>query len=334
MSSPVNSQLSGTFSTGATLAPVYISLPSGYDYIEIVNISDIMTPAGTIVKAEGFASLIGASFDWTSNGASPATLTPRSRATGGFTFIADSGDQTPRPAVALTSITTANPAVISSASAAIVGDIVRVYNTLGAGVGMLQVDGIDFTVTAVNPGVTQTLGFLNAAGFADAATSGTIRVIPFDARFYPRRRYVTAISRAAQAVIQLSVLHDFHVGEKVRIMVPAIPGSPATQTMVEMNNLLGTIVAVTNTIGVGTNSITVDINSTAFTAFRFPTSLEAAAGWTPAEVVPVGEAATVPYANLLDDATRNVSFTGVKIDTTILVASKNYSYIARKGTAI
>jgi hypothetical protein len=82
--------------------------------------------------------------------------------------------------------------------------------------------------------------------------------------------------------------------------------------MVEMNGLLGTITAVTTSATV--NSITVNIDSSGFTAFAFPTSAVAALGIGVPEVTPVGEAAASPYQNLLDDATRNVSITGVSID--------------------
>lgn len=331
MTSPLHAQLTGTFTTPATLVPVYISLPSGYDKIELINYTDYLAHAGTVIKAVGYSfAPAGSAYLSTGSGANPNVMTDTILLTAGFTFLTDSGDQTPGAAVvnAAGGVTAATPAVASTTTPLAVGDIARTYNTTG----MLQISGMDFTVTAIAAGVSQTYGFLPAVGFAAPATANTFRRIPFDARFYPRRRFVTAISQAAQAVIQLSVLHDFVVGEKVRIVVPRIPGTPATQTMIEMDGLLGTIVAVTNTIGVGTNSITVDIDSTGFTAFRFATSAEAAVGWTPAEVVPVGEDPRAQSS--FDDATLNKSITGVRIDTGVLVASKVYNWIATKGTAI
>lgn len=327
MSTPINAMVSGTFSTPATLVPVNIPLPSGYDYIQIVNVTDTMTPAAVIIKAEGLASMNGAASYWTSNGAAPATLTQSSTATGGFTFINDSGNQPlGAPVVNAAAISNATPPVALTASPLAVGDVARVYNTTG----MLQIAGMDFTVTAINAGVSQTYGFLPAAGFGAAATAHTFRRVPFDARFYPRRRFITAISAANPCVVQLSVLHDFNVGEKVRIVVPAVFGMP------EINGLLATITAVSKTIGTGTNSITLDIDSSAFTAFAFPTSAIAATGISFAEVIPVGAAVEYPYGIYppIIDSTLNQSFNGVQIGTGMLVASKNYSYIARKGIAV
>jgi hypothetical protein len=318
--------LNGTFSTGATLAPVNISLPSGYDYFQFWNITDWGSTAGDtrIMGAESW-SYMPAGYALThpkTNGA--ATLGPQGIiTTGGLTFLADSGNQTPGAAVTnITSITAVNHAVAATITPAAVGSIVRVYNS----VNMYQIAGWDFTITAVTPTTNMTLGYLDASGFAAPGTTASFRVIPFDARFYPRNRRITSITQATSAVITMSVVHGFTVGQQVRMTVPAGWG------MVEMNGLLGTITAVTTSATV--NSITVNIDSSGFTAFAFPTSAVAALGIGVPEVTPVGEAAASPYQNLLDDATRNVSITGVSIDPTVLIASKTYGWIARKGMTI
>jgi hypothetical protein len=101
-----------------------------------------------------------------------------------------------------------------------------------------------------------------------------------------------------------------------------------------MNNLLGVITAINTT----TNTITVNIDSSGFTAFAFPTSAIAALGVSFALVVPVGEAAinssSQPFGNLLDDATRNISFNGVIIGTAVQSASKLYQWVAERGITI
>lgn len=334
MSSPLQAMYNGTFTTDATPSPVTLSLPAGATEIEIVNLTDFNTPAATIVRSKGYSSTAaGHAITYTGNGATPNVITQRVITTGGFTFFADSGLATPGAAVAVTGITNATPAVVSSASAAVVGDVVRVYGTTG----MHQVAGMDFSVTAVNPGVTQTLGYLPAAGFAAPATAGFIRILPFkgvplrsgsiapDPRFYPRSRYITAISQAASAVITMSVAHSFTVGEQIRIVVPSEFG------MTQINNVLARITAVNYT----NNTITVNVDSTGFSAFAFPTSATAGAGVTFAQVVPVGEAAIGgSIANSLADATRNTSINGVIIGASALVASKSYAWIAKRGLTI
>jgi hypothetical protein len=322
MSSPINAILTGTFTSNGAVRQ--ISLPSGYSKFELVNITDIGDAGATtqVMRARSYSSLPAGSayLNLKTNGA--ATLAIESMiTTAGLTFVADSGSQSLGAAVAITGITNANPAVASSASTAVVGDVVRVYGTTA----QLQIAGMDFSVTAVNPGVTQTFGYLNAAGFANAATAGFMRIVPFDPRFYPRRRFITGITQAASAVVTMSVAHGYIVGEKVRLIVPSEFG------MTQMNGLLGTITAITTG---ATNTITVDIDSTGFTAFAFPLTAVAAAGITFAQVIPVGEAATAPYSNLLDDATANRSFNGVVVGTGVQTTGKVYQWIAEKGLTI
>jgi hypothetical protein len=329
MSTAIHGLLTGTFTSNAT--PRFISLPSGYDEFELVNITDIGDAGATtqVMRAHGYSSLPAGSayLNLKTNGA--ATLAIESMiTTNGFTFVQDTGIQTPGAAVAVTAITAASPAVVSSASTAAVGDVIRLYGTTG----MLQIGGWDFTVSAVNPGVTQSINNLIAAGFAAPATAGFVRIIPFHPRYYPPVRRITAITQGASTIIALNVTHFYTVGQQVRISMPAGWGMP------EINGLLGTITAVGTAVSTSTNTITVDIDSTTFTAFAFPTTAVAALGTGAPEVIPVGEAAintiAEPYANLLDDATRNVSVTGVIVGTGVQTTAKLYQWIARRGQSI
>jgi hypothetical protein len=339
MSTPINAMLNGTFTSDANRTPVFISLPSGATEIKIRNETDYTAHAASIIEASGQASsTANTAVVYTGSGANPNVITTTNLLTGGFTFVSDSAGQSPGPAIAISGINQLNHPLALSATTGAIGDVVRVYGTTG----MLQIAGMDFSVTAVNGGVSQTLGFLDSSGFSAPATAGFYRKLPYAGisvtnptvsvapRFYPRARYITGITAANPAVVTMSVAHNFQVGEKVRIIVPPEFG------MVEMNNLLGTVTAVAHSATV--NSITLDIDASAFTAFAFPTSALAALGIKFAQVVPVGEAAVntiaLPVGNSLDDATRNASINGVIVDTSVLVASKTYSWIAKKGITI
>jgi hypothetical protein len=318
--------VTGTFTTDATPSPINISLPSGYDYIEILNTTDFgSTAANTnVVRARGYSSLPAgyASYNTKTNGA--ATLAIETMGTtGGFTFISDSASVAlGTPVTNVSAINRANPAVVSTANPVANGSVVRMYGTTG----MLQLAGYEFTTAGYNAGVSFTLAYLNNSGWAADATAGSFVTVPFDARFYPRRRFITAITAANPAVVTLSVTHGYAVGEKVRMVVPTQYG------MTQMNGLLATITAIST----ANNTITLDVDSSAFTAFAFPTSAVYLAGCSPAVVVPVGEAVEYPYGLYPTsiDAVANQSFNGVQIGATVLVASKSYSYVARKGVAL
>jgi hypothetical protein len=224
--------------------------------------------------------------------------------------VLDTADQTPGPLVATgTAISQAATAVVSDASTTTLtanSTVVRMINTTG----MLQIAGMDFTVGTVNAGVSFQLRYLDSSGFGAAATNADWRIVPFDPQFYPRRRYITGITQAASAVITMSVAHEFSVGETVRIFNP-----DSNFGMGQINGQLGTITAVTTG---ATNTITVDIDSSAYSAFAFPTSAVAAAGITFPQVIPVGD----PNSSLVG-ATSNQSSRRILIESNALGATSD-----------
>ncbi len=325
MSTAIHGQLSGTFTSDG--AARNISLPCGYSEFRMINITDIGSAAAAtpVMRAQGTSSMAAGSayYNLKTNGAATLAL-ETTTTTGGFTFVSDSGSASLSAAVAITGITNATPPVVSTASTAGLNnlDVVRVYGTTG----QLNIAGLDFTIDTIVTNTSFNLAYMVAPGAA--ATAGFWRRVPFDARYYPRRRIITSISQATSAVIIMSVTHGYTVGQEVRIIVPSVFG------MVEMNNLLGVITAINTT----TNSITVNIDSSGFTAFAFPSSATAALGVTFAQVVPVGEAAinsvSQPFGNLLDDATDNQSFTGITVGTTVQTTGKLYQWFAYKNQDI
>lgn len=322
MSTPLHSIVSGTFaSTGTALN---ISIPSGYNEIELTNITDVGSAAANtnVMKAWGTSSMpAGSAYYAPKTSGSATNALTASTTTGGFTFVADSGNQAPEAALAVTSATNASPPVLTMTSSTgniLAGDIVRYYGASG----QYNLAGMDFTAGTVVANTSIGLAYMGAPGAVGAG--GTVRRIPFNPRFYPRSRYVTAITKAASAVVTLSVTHGYTVGQTVRLNVPSAFG------MTEINGLLGTITAVNTS----TNTITLNIDSTAFTTFAFPTSAVAAAGITFAQVIPVGEASTGTTANLVDDATDNQSFTGVQIGATVQTTGSTYQWVARRGVSV
>jgi hypothetical protein len=331
MSSPVNAQVTGSFESDGT--PLLISIPSGYSDFRMVNLSSIGSSAAStpVMRAEGTSLMAAGSayYNTKTNGAATLDL-ETTTTTGGFTFVPDSALLAIGPSTALngTEVNRANPAVADTATTTnlVAGStVVRMFGTTG----MLQIAGWDFTIGTIVGSTSFQLKYLDNTGFAADATAGTFRIINAQDRYYPRVRLITAITKATQAVITLSVTHGYTVGQEVRIVVPAAFG------MTEINGLLGVIVAVTTG---STNTITVDIDSTSFSTFAFPTSAVAAAGVSFPQVVPVGEAAinsiSQPFGNLLDDRTRNVSVTGVIVGSTVQTDGETYQWFANKATSI
>lgn len=181
-----------------------------------------------------------------------------------------------------------------------VGDYVRLYGVTGE----QQISTYPFQVTAVTVNTSITLGYMASSGItfaADATAAQVVKYIPN--KMYPRLKYIANITQAAQAVVYFTATNDFTVGEIVSFRIPSQYG------MTQLNNKTARVLAVTNSSTV--SSITLDLNTTGYTAFAFPTSATAAAGVSPAicvpsssGVVPISAANTSPVqppgTNLLD----------------------------------
>ncbi len=278
---------SGVFTSDGTTKN--IGLRSDFDTFEVYNYTQAATQQGTgrgvqFVWQSGMADGTGIEIKKTN---STDALNMVTLTSGGFTRN-DTSVQTVGAAKTVVSITQANPAVVTvTAHGYSNGDTVRLYGSTG----MLQASGIDYTIASVTTD-TFTLAYLNSSGFAAAATGGTVRKVPNPDQFYPRNNRILGITAAAAAVITLSVTHGLTVGQKVRVHCGTEYG------MSQINDLIGTITAINTT----TNTITTDIDSSAFTAFAFPTSANAAAVALPPIIVPIADANST-----LDGATDNVS---------------------------
>ena len=280
---------SGNFtSDGATKE---IALRSDFDFFETENHTQMATTQATgrgvmFQWRRGYAadSAVEISKTNSTNALNGTVIT-----SGGFTRI-DQGSQTVGAAQATsgTDVSRANPAVVTvTAHGYSNGDRIRIYGTTA----MLQIAGMDFTIGSVLTN-SFTLAYLDSSGFAADATAGFVRRLPDNPLFFPERLFITNITQAASAVVTLSVTHRMAVGGQVRFVVTSANG------MEEINGLIGEITAIST----ANNTITVDIDSTAFTAWTFPTSAVAALGYTQAQIVPVGEIATV-----LTEATDNTA---------------------------
>lgn len=275
-----------------------LQIRSDMDWMRVYNWTQAATQQSTGRGVEffwqrGMAADTGIEYKKTN---STDALNMVTLSSGGFSTIDTSVGQTVNALnTTVSAVSTASTPVVSASSTSGLsdGDVVRMISVSGAA----QLGGIDFTIGSVVGSTSFTLAYMAQLG--GAGTTGNFRKVNYDPIFYPRYRYITKLTQASSAVVTLSVTHGYTVGQVVKFIVPDAYG------MVEMNNLTGSITA----INTGTNTITVNIDSTAFTAFAFPAT--AAAPFSPAIIVPVGEDVTLP--NLNDDGTYNTSYIGMKL---------------------
>ncbi len=266
----------GSFTS--TGAGVKIRIPSSADYFKTWNVTQMATSnPNTVISGEWFGAKFGAGA--TGAGASPnsgikvvkttADLTGVFTFGTGFTYVTTVPFVEAQNANAITAITAANPAVVSQTNTYSNGDILRIYGTTG----MLQIGGMDFQISSASGSGYTLLGLPATAsnGFAAAATAGFTRRVSSVAAVDPEYIYITNISNATQAVVSTSIDPSFTyvVGMKIYFSVPSSFG------MTQINGLTGTILAV-NAVSaisnIGAYNVTVDIDSSAFSAFAFPAS--------------------------------------------------------------
>lgn len=321
MSTPLHAFVTGTFVSDGTA--VTLPIVSDVHQFDLYNLTSLGIGGATtpVMRAEWTLGMPNGSAIRGTKANGSDVINWDSIAAAGITRIANSGDLTPGPLLAQTATSNANPIVVSTINTGSlsVGDVVRLIDNTDA----QQITGLEYTVTAINPGVDFTLGYAGVAP-GSVGTGGFFRRIPYQAPFYPRNRSITFISQAASAVITMSVTHELTVGQRIKILVPENWG------MTEINNQYATITAI-DTVN---NTITVDIDTTGFTAFAYPTSVQAAGGVGQAQVVPVGMTAQSPWENLLDDATRNTTFRGLIVGTGVQTTGETYRWIAKRGIAV
>ena len=268
----------------STGAGVKIPVPSSADYFRTWNVTQMPLTGSVCVGGEWFGPKFGAGASaandglrWRKAGSSAILIDTfaTSTASDGFTYVTTVPQVEAQAANAITAITAASPAVVAQTNTYSDGDILQVYNTTG----MLQIAGMNFQISSVS-GSGYTLKGLRAAGFAFAATAGNTRRVSKMLAVDPQYLFVTEITKATQAVVRCSVdpTPYYGVGMKIHFSVPQSFG------MTQMNQLTGKILAVSS----ANYTLTVDIDSSAFTTFAFPTSASSPTAQLFATIAPAG----------------------------------------------
>lgn len=264
----------GSFIVPATIVNKYIQVPSSADWVKVVNYTRQATVGG--------ASAFGFEYFWQRGMASGsacvkyyanggAVVTGDVITSGGIhiydpsAYLAGSQPILGNP-VAVTAVTNAVRPVISTASTAgvSVGSVIRLSNT-----AQTDVNGIDFVVGAVVANTSITLlAASNALATAPGAIGGAgfYRIVQYPPMYYPSRLVVTNITRATNANISTAVEHSLTVGQAVRFSIPTESGMVQLNPTVLNNYLYATVASV-----VDAYNFTINIDSTAYTAFTWPT---------------------------------------------------------------
>jgi hypothetical protein len=284
---------------------VTLQIRSDVDWMKVYNTTVATNAQTTAIGVEfywqrGFANGYAWEYKKAGSGVAGANLVTFNTS-GGFTLVDSSSNPNGVVNATVTAVSSASIPVVSNSGTNGLnpGDVVRLINIAGAA----ELGAMDFTV-GYNTLTSGTFS-LDYMAQISVGTTGSWMKINFDPIYYPRRRFITKISQAAQAVVTLSVTHGYQVGQLVRMVVPAAFG------MTQMNGLQATIVAINTNTSSG-NTITLNVDSSAFSAFVFP--VNAAYPFSSALVVPMGEDtadALSQGVDILSDATVNQAYIGM-----------------------
>lgn len=197
----------------------------------------------------------------------------------GFTpFVANLSQQY-GPSVAITTITqAATPLVTTTTPHGLVSGDVVIFNNLitTATTGMQQLTNIPFVVTVTGAN-TFTFAFNNTGGMFVAyniAVPGTtqafMKKILYPFLYYPGSSAIAAIALGATTVVTTTDQHNFTVGQEVAFRIPSVWGTAELNSLPNVG-LPGSPRYGFVTIVNSPTQVTVNINSTGFTAFTAPT---------------------------------------------------------------
>lgn len=265
-------EFQGTFTSDGSAEFIPLAaLPVSF---EIVNKTQFAASpvVNTTIKALGFIEdADGTAYQQSWTGVAQA-VADATIVTGGFTWVTK---DTPvlGPASTGTAITAASPAVATSIAHGFeTGDTVWLTETTG----MLQIAGLPWVVTVLTANSYSI--DLDASGFAAPATNLVARKLNFADLYVPYLGFVSDVVVGATTTVTTSVDHGFVVGQEVRLTIPSNWG------MVELDALTGFVLSIPSA-----NEVVLDINSTGFTAFAFPTSADVATGSDFPQVYSVGD---------------------------------------------
>jgi len=288
-----------------------IAIPSNADWVSVRNYTKSGAAGSSAVYFQGTANAFaGVEYFWQrgmaagtgvvryyGNGAQ--VVSGDTLNAGGFTLYDPSGQSVGAGAqpnlgnpVATTASTNATRPVVSTASTAgiSVGTIVRMSST-----AQTDVNGVDFVVGAVTLNTSFTLmtasnalatapGAIGGAGFYRIVYNGNSQL------FYPRRRVITNITQAVNAQVSTSIAHGLTPGQAVRFNIPDVSGMIQLNTTPANNYLSAAVVTV-----VDDYNFTINVDTTAFTAFTFPTIAQQPSSYP--IVVPFGENTAVSLSS-------------------------------------
>jgi len=282
-------------STGAAQV---VNLPFQPDYVQILNYTVANTAATSqnVASAE-WDSLMGQGYAVQKGyNATPVLIYDTVTANGISTFSAGQLLQF-GPTLSISGITKAAAAVVTTTGnhGLASGDVV-VFQGLfqSATTGMPQINGLPFTVTVTGL-TTFTIPWntnqSNYTALAASPATATVKKVLYPYIYFPGQNFISAITTGSTTTIVTTSAHNFVVGQEVAFRVPSQWGTvqlnSLPNTLTPGSPVYGYVIAVTNY-----NTVVVNFDSTAYTAFNSNQTVASVPGLSYPQIVAVGDVNT------------------------------------------
>ena len=283
-----------------------VNLPFLPDYVEFINYTASASGADNGVPNAHWDANMGQAVAVIDRFQAANQLTTDTVDTNGITTFSAGQLLQYGATQAVSTVTKANPAVVTSTSAhgLTSGDVVifqNLYET--ATTGMPQIDGIPFTVT-VTGATTFTIPWntnqsnYTAYDTATATEDATFKKVLYPYLYEPGVSIITAITTGTTTTIATTDAHNFVVGQEVAIRMPQVSGvTPLAWGDPRYNSLpnittpgspiYAYVIAVTNY-----NTVVINFNSTGFTAYNSNIPVANVSGLSFPQIVAVGDVNT------------------------------------------
>ena len=285
----------GSFvSTGAAKA---IYLPFQPNLIRITNYTAAATPAQNGVPFANWDSSMGQGGGIIQAFNSTPVLTSDNITTNGFSTFAAGLDFQFGAQIQVASITKANPAVVTTASnhGYSTGDIVLFQGLYQSSTtGMPQIVNMPFAIT-VTGATTFTIPWntnqSNYTALSGSPTGAYVKKVLYPFLYAPGVAVISAITTGSTTVVSTTAPHNFVVGQEVAFRIPSSWGTT------QLNSLPNTVVPGSPIYGYVTivnsaTQVTVNIDSSSYTAFNSNQTVASVPGLSYPQILAVGDVNT------------------------------------------
>jgi hypothetical protein len=272
-----------------------VILPFVPNFIEISNSSRAIAVSG-VTRAWWMTDMgQGSAFvETTSAGPASGTSFISAATGGGFSTFAGGLSFQYGASLGIASITKASPAVVTTtANHGLVSGNVVIFQGLyqSPTTGMPQIASLPFVVT-VTGATTFTIPWntnqSNYTAISGSPAGAFVKQVLYPFLYYPGVSFISAISLGASTLVTTTAPHNFVVGQEVAFRIPTLWGT--TQLNSLPNNVIpGSPIYGFVTVVNSSTQVTVNINSTGYTAYGSNIVFTAVPGLSFPQILAVGD---------------------------------------------